>query len=442
MTQSASPTSARSEQLSLGFVADNLMEQIVSADNIKRAWQRVRSNRGAAGVDGVTVTAFAEHVREVWPTVRRQLLDGTYGPQPVRRKAIPKPDGTQRMLGIPTVLDRVIQQAVLQVLTPLFDGDFSPSSFGYRPGRSAHGAVKLVQRQFKQGYQYVVDLDIAKFFDRVHHDVLMARVSRKVHDKRVLGLIGRYLRAGVMVEGVLHPVEMGTPQGGPLSPLLANILLDDLDKELERRGLCFARYADDLVIVVRSRAAGVRVKASVTRWLRRHLRLEVNETKSQVTTASRCTFLGFAFFGKAIRLPPKVLVRFQRRVRELTGRSRGISWERRLEELNAYLRGWVNYFGLCMTKRLWSPLDEWVRRRLRMCLWKQWRTPRHRARRLLALGTPRRTALQTASSGKGYWRLSKTLATHTGLTNEWFDHQGLVRLRYVWGDLAPLRRTA
>jgi RNA-directed DNA polymerase len=229
-----------------------------------------------------------------------------------------------------------------------------------------------------------VDLDLTKFFDRVQHDVLMARVSRKVKDKRVLALIGRYLRAGVMVEGVLQPVEMGTPQGGPASPLLANILLDDLDKELERRGLRFARYADDVTILVRSIAAGHRVKVSVTRWLRRHIRLEVNETKSKVAPIGHCTFLGFAFKGSDIRLPPKVLERFRQRVRYLTGRSRGISWERRLQELNAYLRGWVNYFGLCDTKRLWTPLDEWLRRRLRMCLWKQWRHVRTRVRNLLA----------------------------------------------------------
>jgi RNA-directed DNA polymerase len=223
---------------------------------------------------------------------------------------------------------------------------------------------------------------------------------------------------------------------------LSNILLDDLDKELERRGLRFARYADDVLIVVGSRAAGHRVKASVTRWLWSHLKLEVNQAKSKVATISQCKYLGFTFYGRTVRLPDVVLERFKHRTRQLTGRSRGISWERRLKELNAYLRGWVNYYGLCNTKRLWSPLDEWVRRRLRMCLWKQWRTPRNRARNLFALGTERRTTLQTVASRKGYWRLSKTLATHTGLTNEWFDTQGLVRLRYVWGELAPLRRTA
>jgi RNA-directed DNA polymerase len=442
MTQTASPATARTAQLSLGLPTDDLMEQIVAPSNIKRAWQRVCSNRGAAGVDGITVEQFAASTRELWPTIRRQLLDGTYQPKPVRRKAIPKPDGSSRMLGIPTVLDRLIQQAVLQVLSPMFDPSFSESSFGYRPGRSAHGAVKQVERHIGRGHRIAVDMDLSKFFDRVQHDVLMTRVARRVRDRRVLGLIGRYLRADVMVDGILQPVEIGTPQGGPLSPLLANILLDDLDKELERRGLCFARYADDFVILVRSEAAGWRVKASVTRWLWRWLKLEVNETKSKVAAVTKCTFLGFTFAHGTIRLPATVLARFKARVVELTGRSSGISWERRLRELNAYLRGWMNYFGLCATKRLWSPLDEWIRRRLRMCLWKQWRHVRTRIRNLLALGTPRAAALQTGTSRKGYWRLSKTLATHAGLTNEWFDQQGLIRLRYVWGDLAPLRRTA
>jgi RNA-directed DNA polymerase len=336
----------------------------------------------------------------------------------------------------------VIQQAVLQVLTPLFDPDFSESSFGFRPKRSAHGAVKQVRRFIASGYKVAVDMDLEKFFDKVHHDVLMARVARKVHDRRVLALIGRYLRAGVMVEGAHQPVTEGTPQGGPLSPLLANVLLDDLDKELERRGHRFSRYADDFLILVRSKTAARRVKSSVTRWLRRHLRLVVNGSKSKVAAVQHCVFLGFTFYGRTIRLPPPVVNRFKRRVRELTGRSRGISWERRLDELNRYLRGWVNYYGLCDTKRLWNPLDEWLRRRLRMCLWKQWRLPRTKVRNLIALGTDRRTAIQTGSSRKGYWRLSKTLATHTGLTNAWFDAQGLIRLRYRWGELAPLRRTA
>jgi RNA-directed DNA polymerase len=267
-------------------------------------------------------------------------------------------------------------------------------------------------------------------------------VAHKVHDRRVLSLIGRFLRAGVMVGGTHQPVREGTPQGGPLSPLLANILLDDLDKELERRGHRFVRYADDFLIFTRTTAAGLRVKASVTRWLQKTLRLSVNESKSQVAPVHRCTYLGFAFAGTKVRLPAKVIAKFKQRVRWLTGRSRGISWERRLRELNAYLRGWINYYGICTTKGLWSPLDEWIRRRLRMCLWKQWRHTHTRVRHLRRLGASHAHAGSTGSSRKGYWRLSKTLATHTGMTNEWFDSQGLIRLRYRWGELAPLRRTA
>jgi RNA-directed DNA polymerase len=442
MTQSASPAPARPTQLTLGLQQHDLMEEITARANVLKAWKRVKANGGAAGIDGITIADFPAYAKDHWPRVRRALLDGTYEPQPVRRHAIPKKDGSMRNLGIPTVLDRVIQQAVLQVLTPLFDPGFSESSFGFRPGRSAHGAVKQVKRYVKQGYRVAVDLDLAKFFDRVQHDVLMVRVARKVCDRRVLKLIGRYLRAGVMVEGVVLATMEGTPQGGPLSPLLANILLDDFDKELERRGLRFARYADDLVVLVRSGRAGKRVMASITDWLGRQLRLAVNATKSKVALIDRCKFLGFAFDGAKVRLPAEALTEMKRRVRELTGRSRGISWERRLGELNRYLRGWINYFGLSETKRIWTPLDEWVRRRLRMCLWKQWRHPRTRVQHLLALGTPRLVALQTGSSRKGYWRLSKTLAAHTGMTNKWFDDQGLVRLRYRWGELAPLRRTA
>lgn len=442
MNQSASGASARPQQLSLGLPQQHLMEEILATANVKRAWQRVKANRGAPGVDGVTIAAFPDAFRARWPSIKSSLLGGTYAPQPVRRHVIPKPGGGERLLGIPTVLDRVIQQAVLQVLTPMFDPGFSESSYGFRPGRSAHGAVKQVRLHIKSGAKVVVDMDLEKFFDRVQHDVLMARVARKVCDRRVLNLIGRFLRAGVMVEGTHQAVTEGTPQGGPLSPLLANILLDDLDKELERRGHRFVRYADDFLIFVRTTTAGHRVKSSVTRWLHGVLRLSVNESKSQVAPIHRCTYLGFAFMGTKVRLPPKVITAFKQRVRWLTGRSRGISWERRLQELNAYLRGWINYYGVCTTKRLWSPLDEWIRRRLRMCLWKQWRLPRTKIRNLLSLGTPLSHAVTTGSSRKGYWRLSKTLATHTGMTNPWFDAQGLIRLRYRWGELAPLRRTA
>jgi RNA-directed DNA polymerase len=346
------------------------------------------------------------------------------------------------MLGIPTVLDRVVQQAVLQILTPIFDPDFSESSFGFRPNRSAHGALKQVKRFVQQGYRIAVDMDLSKFFDRVQHDVLMARVARKVHDRRVLRLIGRWLRAGVMVDGMIQATEEGTPQGGPLSPLLANILLDDFDKMLEQRGLRFARYADDFIILVRSARAGRRVKASVTAWLTRRLRLVVNEEKSQVAPVHKCGFLGFTFAGSRLRLANKTLKRFKARVRELTGRNRGISMKRRLQELNAYLRGWIGYFALADTKGIFSDLDGWIRRRVRMCYWKQWRRPRTRVRKLLALGAPKDHAVATGMTRRGPWRIAKTLATHCGMSKEWLKAQGLVFLRYVWSELAPLRRTA
>lgn len=343
---------------------------------------------------------------------------------------------------VPTVLDRLIQQAVLQVLTPIFDPTFSESSFGFRPKRSAHGAVKQVKRYIKQGYRMAVDMDLSKFFDRVQHDVLMSRLARRIGDKRVLRLIGRYLRAGVMVEGLIHSTEEGTPQGGPLSPLLANVLLDDLDKELERRGLRFARYADDFLILVKTYRSAQQVFQSVEGFLTRKLKLVVNQQKSQVANTNRITFLGFRFAGHHIRITEKNIAKFQRRVRQITGRSRGISMERRLSELRSYLRGWIGYFALSETKALFVQLDEWIRRRVRMCYWKQWRYPRTRIRKLLELGVRRDEAISCGASHKGYWRLAKTSASNCGMTNKWLLDQGLVFLRYLWGELAPLRRTA
>ena len=434
--------SAVREQPALGLPSENLMEQVVDPANMERAWKQVRANRGAPGVDGMTVTQFPDFIRKHWPRIRRQLQEGTYRPQPVRRKSIPKPDGGERMLGIPCVLDRVIQQAVSQVLTPIFDPGFSESSFGFRPKRSAHGAVKQVKRYVTQGYCYAVDMDLSKFFDRVQHDVLMSRVARKVRDQRLLRLIGRYLRAGVMVEGLLHQREEGTPQGGPLSPLLANVLLDDLDKELERRGLHFARYADDFLILGKTWDSARRVFRSVRRFLTEKLKLVVNDQKSQVAKVDRCTFLGFRFAGHAVRITDENLTKFKQRVRAITGRSRGISMERRLQELGRYLRGWTGYFALAEQKMLFSGLDEWIRRRVRMCHWKQWRWPRTRVRKLMELGIGRRSALTHGASRKGYWRLAKTLGANCGMTKKWLRDQGLVSIRYLWGDLAPLRRTA
>jgi RNA-directed DNA polymerase len=427
----------------LTTLPSDLMEQVVEVANMEAAWKAVKANRGAPGVDGMTIAEFPDFIRPHWPQIRQQLLDGSYRPRPARRKAIAKEDGSgERLLGIPCVLDRVIQQAVLQVLTPIFDPTFSESSFGFRPQRSAHGAVKQVKRYIKQGYRMAVDMDLSKFFDRVQHDVLMSRLARRIGDKRLLRLIGRYLRAGVMVEGLLQATEEGTPQGGPLSPLLANVLLDDLDKELERRGLRFARYADDFLILVKTHRSARQVFQSVERFLTHKLKLVVNQQKSQVANTNRVTFLGFRFVGHQIRITEKKVAKFKRRVRQITGRSRGISMERRLGELRRYLRGWIGYFALSETKALFVRLDEWIRRRVRMCYWKQWRYPRTRIRKLLELGVRREVAISHGASRKGYWRLAKTLATNCGMTNKWLLDQGLVFLRYLWGELAPLRRTA
>jgi RNA-directed DNA polymerase len=412
---------------------EDLMTRVMDRANLQRAWKRVKANRGAPGVDGMTVEEFPAFMREHWPTIRTAVLEGSYQPSPVRRKSIPKPGGRgERLLGIPTVTDRVIAQAIQQVLTPIFDPGFSESSFGFRPGRSAHGALRQLQAHLRKGYRVAVDLDLEKFFDRVVPDVLMAGVGRKVRDRRLLALIGRYLRAGVLVGDVIQPTEIGTPQGSPLSPLLANILLDDLDKELERRGHRFVRYADDVLIVVRSRRAAERVKTSVTRYLTTQLRLVVNEQKSRVARTDECTFLGFTFRGSKLRWSEHSFADFKHRVRRSTARSWGVSMEYRLSKLGQYLRGWIAYFGISDYYRPIPGIDSWIRRRIRMCYWKQWRRARTKVRNLLALGTGRREAILTAISRKSYWHLSKTLATQTGMTNGWLKSQGLLSVRDLW----------
>ena len=431
--------------------ADALMEQVVDARNLQRAWQQVRRNRGAPGPDGMTIKQFEAWSSENWSLVRQQLLDGTYRPAPVRRRPtlrvgarIPKPDGGERLLGIPNVIDRLIMQAICQVLTPIFDPEFSDSSFGYRPGRSAHGAAKRVQQIIRQGYAWCVNVDLSKFFDSVHHDVLMASVSRKVHDKCLLRLIGRYLRAGVMVEGVLQPTQEGTPQGSPLSALLSNVLLDNLDKELERRGLRFVRYADDFQVFVRSERSARRVFESVQRYLTQRLKLAINEQKSRVRAARGSEYLGFTFVGQrvTIKVSAKKLKTFKRRIKELTGRSRGISMKRRLTDLNRYLRGWIGYFGLARQFDTFVDLDGWIRRRVRMCYWKQWRYPRTKVRNLVKLGVTLDMAIKHAVSRKRYWRMSRTPAMRYAMPNKWLEQQGLLSLKQLWWQLTPLRGTA
>jgi len=411
---------------------DDLMGRVLDRKNLQRAWKRVKANHGAPGVDGMPIEAFTEFARSHWADIRQALREGTYQPQPVRRVMIPKPGGGERALGIPTVTDRLIQQAIAQVMGPLFDPGFSESSHGFRPGRSAHGALRQVQRHIGEGCRVAVDLDLAKFFDMVQHDVLMARVARKVRDPRLLGLIGRYLRAGVLVGESIQATALGTPQGGPLSPLLANILLDDLDKELERRGHRFVRYADDLLILVKSIRAGERVMGSVTRFLTHRLKLVVNEHKSRVAKINECTFLGFTFRGEKLRWSERAFEDFKHHLRRLTGRSWGVSMAYRLDKLAQYVRGWMGYFGISDYYRPIPEIDQWVRRRVRMCYWKQWRKVRTKVRNLLALGTGKRQAIMTALSSKSYWHLSRTLATQTGMTNDWLKSQGLLCVRDLW----------
>lgn len=411
----------------------NLMSRVLTRENLKRAWEQVRANHGAPGIDGMTVAQFPDFIRSPqWASVRKALEAGTYKPQPVRRVYIPKDSGGQRPLGIPTVLDRVIQQALAQVLEPLFDPEFSEFSYGFRKLRGAHDAVRQARKYWKEGYAVAVDMDLAKFFDTVNFDVLMCRVSMKVSDLRIRRLIWRYLRAGVLEKGQWSPSEKGVPQGGPLSPLLANIMLHDLDMELEKRGHKFVRYADDFLVLVKSEQAGQRVMASLTRFLERKLRLTVNPAKSKVASLNQCRFLGFTFRRKKIVWSDKSVTRFKRRIRELTGRSWGVSMDYRLEKLSEYIRGWMAYFSLSEYYNPVPELDEWIRRRVRMCYWKQWRRCRKRVGKLLKLGVSERQAVLTALSRKSYWHLSRTMATQWGMNDKWLESQGLISMRERW----------
>ena len=410
---------------------NRLMEEVCERENLKEALRRVKRNKGSAGVDGMTVGGITDYLKQHWPAIREQLLNGTYEPRPVRRVEIPKPDGGVRKLGIPTVLDRLIQQAVMQVLQRQWDPTFSESSYGFRPGRSAQQAAAQAQKHIAEGHGWCVDFDLEKFFDRVNHDKLMGRIAKRIEDRRLLKLIRAFLNAGVMENGLVSPSVEGTPQGGPLSPLLSNLVLDELDRELERRGHRFVRYADDCNVYVRSERAGQRVMESVTQFITQKLRLKVNEAKSAVARPQERKFLGFSFSaGPEVRrvIAPKALDRFKRRVREITRRAKGVSMKTTMEELAPYMRGWRGYFGFCETPEVLIYLTRWVRLRLRAAMWRQWKTPRRRREALMELGVLPRLASNTAGSGLGPWYLARSKALSIGLSNAYFKSLGLPSL--------------
>src|SRR5229473_721825 len=411
---------------------NQLMEEVCERENLLEALRRVKANKGSAGIDGMTVGQLSGYLKEHWLTIREQLLNGTYEPQPVRRVEIEKPDGGgMRKLGIPTTLDRFLQQAVLQVLQRQWDPTFSDHSYGFRPGRSAHQAVAQAQKHIVEGYGWVVDLDLEKFFDRVNHDKLMGQIAKRIGHKRLRKLIRAFLNAGVMENVLVSPSVEGTPQGGPLSPLLSNLVLDELDRELARRGHCFVRYADDCNIYVRSERAGQRVIESITQFITQKLKLKVNEAKSAVARPQERKFLGFGFTaGPEVKrvIAPKALDRFKQRIRDITRRAKGVSIKTTMEELAPYMRGWRSYFGFCETPEVLIGLTRWVRLRLRAALWRQWKTPRRRRAALLALGVRERLVRNTAGSGRGPWYLARAKALSVGLSNAYFKTLGLPSL--------------
>jgi len=413
-------------------VKEEMLERILSKDNLNQAYKKVKANKGSPGIDGMTVEELLPYLKREGQALRQKILAGEYKPQPVRRVEIPKPDGGVRLLGIPTVVDRMIQQAIAQELNKTVDADFSESSYGFRPKRSAHQAIMAARGYIEQGYNWTVDIDLEKFFDRVNHDKLMSLVARKVKDKRVLKLIRRYLESGIMLNGVKVKSEEGTPQGGPLSPLLANIMLDELDKELEKRGHKFCRYADDCNIYVKSQKAGERVMESITGYIEEVLKLKVNRNKSAVDRPSKRKFLGFSFYvmkGKARNfIPKKPIAKFKAKLKEITSRSNGMSMETRMDKLDWLITGWVNYFHIADMEKVAKELDQGIRRRLRMCFWKQWKKIKTRHENLVRLGVENKKAWEYANTRKGYWQTANSPILATTLTNEYLEKQGFISI--------------
>lgn len=421
----------------------SLIERMLERGNLLKALQAVEANRGAAGVDGLEVEQLRGHLREHWAEIKEQILSGSYEPQPVRRVDIPKPGGGTRMLGIPTVLDRLIQQAIHQILSPLWEEGFSAHSYGFRPGRSAAQAVKAAQGYIRSGQRWVVDVDLEKFFDRVNHDVLMARVARQVKDRCLLKLIRRYLESGIMQQGLVEPRNEGTPQGGPLSPLLSNILLDDLDKELEKRGHRFCRYADDCNIYVGSQRAGERVMESLSRFLKEALKLAVNPKKSAVDRPWNRKFLGFSMTAQResrVRVAPQAVERFKEALREKFREGRGRNLRAFLESLQPKLRGWASYYSVAETRKVFEDLDQWLRRKLRCMEWRKWKKPRTRMRKLIALGLERGRARESAFNGRGPWWSAGASHMNAVLPTACFRRMGLISLldEVLW--FATLRK--
>lgn len=412
--------------------ANGLLEKILHRDNMNLAYKRVKANKGSHGVDGMTVNELLQFLKQNGNQVRQSILEGTYKPQPVRRVEIPKPDGGKRLLGIPTVVDRVIQQAIAQILTPIYEMQFSANSYGFRPGRSAKQAILKCKEYIEAGYTWTVDIDLAKYFDTVNHDKLMRLLSETIDDSRVLSLIRKYLKSGVMINGVVQETEEGCPQGGNLSPLLSNIMLNELDIELTKRGLKFCRYADDQNIYVKSRKAAERVMASITGFLEQKLRLKVNQEKSAVDRPWKLKFLGFSFYykkgGLGIRVHPKPVKKFKQKLKEITGRSNAMSMEQRIEKLRQCIVGWVNYFGMADMKTIAKALDEWLKRRIRMCFWKQWKRIGTKHDNLVILGIDDRQAWEYANTRKSYWHSANSPILSRTLTNEYLRKIGFITI--------------